>query len=293
MKAYRKITLAIVLLCMIALFTSFYRLNEHAAIKAVIEKEIAVLADRDTKAWAACFKHDSQTVYCGASVYERFVHQSWETVRDMTEKQVKALTAPVKYHVDRSNWNIHQSGDIAYATFDQELVFEDWPGKNPTKEIRCLEKIGGEWKIAASSWTEKTKLNTEEQQTAIRSVIEAESQGFFDHNFDAWATKWSKDNNAMLMTNNQDGSITHFSSFEAIAAAIKEEMKGEKTTYSIRRDNWNFSFAGHLAVVHFDQYFTDHKGKTYKSKESRVMTWYGDHWLVMQVNALWDFKNIK
>lgn len=293
MKTIKKFSLPVSLFLILAIFTNFHQPDEHAAIKAVIEKEMTLLSNGNTKAWAACFKHDSQTVYCGASVYERFVYQSWETLREMTEKQMQAMNGPVKYEIERRNWNIHQSGNIAYATFDQELVFENWPGKNPTKEIRCLEKIGGEWKITTSSWTEKTKLNAIEQRAAIQSVIELETQSFFDHNFDAWAAKWSQDGNAMMMYNNQDGSVTHLSGFGTISTAIKDDMKADKTPYSIRRDNWNFAFAGHLATVYFDQYFTDDKGKTYNSKESRIMTWHGDHWLILQVNALWDYKNAK
>jgi hypothetical protein len=293
MKTTQKIYLSAALLLALAFFTNFSRSDEQAAIKAVIEKEMTLLANRDTKAWATCFKHDSQTVYCGASVYERFVYQGWETLRDMTEKQIQAMTAPVKYEIERSNWNIHQHGNIAYATFDQELVFENWPGKNPTKEIRCLEKIGGEWKITASSWTEKTQLNTPQQRADIQSVIELETQSFFDHDFDTWAAKWSQDGNAMITYNNQDGSATHLSGFGAISAAVKEGMKEKKTPYSIRRDNWSFAFAGNLATVYFDQYFTNDKGKIYNSKESRIMTWHGDHWLILEVNALYDFKNVK
>lgn len=51
---------------------------------------------------------------------------------------------------EMTNYVIRNNGNVAWASFDQKSTISDGKVSNQ-HEFRCLEKIGGEWKIISSS----------------------------------------------------------------------------------------------------------------------------------------------
>lgn len=293
MKTILKITCGGVAVAALCLLAAFGRSDEEAAIKAVIEKETASFFAGDLTAMASCYKQDAQTVVCAAFLEGPMVNQGWEAIRKNAEEAHKGSTGAWKHRIERSNWHIQHSGNTAFALYDETLSFIDWPGTHFNKEIRCLEKVNGAWKIVALSWTPKTNLNTEEHQVKIKAVIAAETQAYFAHDYTGWADTWLQDKNVTQTWNNRDGSVGQTVGFEKIAAATKEGFNGEKTAFKVDRDNWDIHIAGPVATLRFDQKFTDSKGVTFQSNEYRTMRWDGEHWRIAQMNAFWDYKNAK
>ncbi|MEO6038127.1 MAG: hypothetical protein ABIQ93_06910 [Saprospiraceae bacterium] len=296
MKTVLKIACCGIAVAALCLLAAFGRHDEEAAIKAVIEKETASFFSGDLAAWASCYKQDAHTLVISASLDGPTVTQGWEAVRKDAEEMHKGSPGPWKYQIERSNWRIQQSGNTAFALYDETLTFTDWPGTHYNKEIRCLEKVGGAWKIVALSWTEKISLNTEEQQAKIKAVIDAETQAFTDQNYAHWAETWLQDESATLTWNNEDGSVGQTIGFEKVAAGAKEDLKKSQNKSGLARlvrDNWDIHIVGSMAVVRFDQHLTDDQGKTFHSKEFRTLRWDGERWRIAQLSGFWDYKNAK
>lgn len=64
----------------------------------------------------------------------------------------KKSDAPKPDHakVEMSNYVIRNNGNVAWASFDQKSTTPDGKISNQ-HEFRCLEKVGGDWKIVSSS----------------------------------------------------------------------------------------------------------------------------------------------
>ncbi len=143
MRTTLKFSLPLGAILVISLLAAFHPVNQEEAIKADIEKETASYFQGDVEAWADCFKHDAQTVYVGSPLGGSTVLEGWDALDENVGKPRKASPDAWKMTVQRDNWQIRQSGNTAFVTYDQTMTFADWPGTNLTKELRCLEKVQG------------------------------------------------------------------------------------------------------------------------------------------------------
>lgn len=142
---------ALLLVC----FFAFEPANENDAIKAVIEKETTSYLNRDLTAWATCFAQDDNTVYIGAMASGPYYVEGWKNLQADAETEKAKNPGPFKHKITRTNMRISQCEKIAFVTFDQSVSFDGVQGTTDSKEIRCMKKLKGKWKIVASSFAEK------------------------------------------------------------------------------------------------------------------------------------------
>lgn len=144
---------ALLLIC----FWAFEPANENDAIKAVIEKETTSYLNRDLDAWATCFAQDDNLIYIGAMQSGPYFVEGWKNLQQDAEAEKQKNPGPFKHKITRTNMRISQCEKIAFVTFDQSLSYDGVQGAIESKEIRCMKKIKGKWKIVASSFAEKNK----------------------------------------------------------------------------------------------------------------------------------------
>ena len=147
---------ALLLVC----FFAFEPANENDAIKAVIEKETTSYLNGDLAAWATCFAQDDNTIYIGAMKSGPYFVEGWKNLQQDAETEKQKNPGPFKHKITRNNMRISQCEKIAFVTFDQIVSFDGVQGTTDSKEIRCMKKIKGKWKIVASSFAEKTSTVT-------------------------------------------------------------------------------------------------------------------------------------
>ena len=128
--------------------------DERSAIVTVIEAETSAWLRGDVEGWAACWVQEAhaQHLIARPSVGARIMY-GFDAISEYFRPHITMFTnrtEPVP-EVTRENWSINIRGDMAWATFDQLLPLDvgvdGAPGRH--NQMRVLEKIDGDWKIAA------------------------------------------------------------------------------------------------------------------------------------------------
>lgn len=160
-------TLSVILLCMI-LFVSCKdkaaeeeasRLanleKEKQAIKAVIENETKSFFARDFAAWKANYAHTDYAFQAWSNDDGTFdSNVGWADINKQVGKYIQDNPEPVSSHpiVERKNMIFKfYDDDVAYLTWDQFNSDKSEKNFHHSKEVRLLEKIGGQWKIVCVS----------------------------------------------------------------------------------------------------------------------------------------------
>jgi Domain of unknown function (DUF4440) len=136
---------------------------------------------------------------------------------------------------------------------------------------------------------------TPEDDAAIKAVIAAETQAFFDRDFNAWANCWLQSAHDSQAWNNRDGSVFYNVGWDKVGAGAKAWIESNPKPAKapvISRDQWNIHVSGDMASVSFQQTFSDGK-ETGTSWEFRTMGRKGGQWKISTVQAFWDYKNVK
>jgi hypothetical protein len=134
-----------------------------------------------------------------------------------------------------------------------------------------------------------------DDEAAIKAVIAAETQAFFDLNFAAWSDLWLQSAHDSQAWNNRDGSIFYTVGWDKVSAGAKSWIDAatkQPNPPNITRENWDFHFNGDMAAVGFDQHYSGAEGTT-MSREYRTMVRKGGQWKISGVQAFWDYKNVK
>lgn len=125
-------------------------------------------------------------------------------------------------------------------------------------------------------------------------VISAESRGFWDKDFDAWASNWAHEPYIRTMGWWADGGIYVREGWETIGGAMKTLMAANLTPNptggQVRRENVNIRISDTMALVTFDQYGLDTGDARMDmpglSRETRVLEKFGDTWKIIHVGLL-------
>jgi hypothetical protein len=139
------------------------------------------------------------------------------------------------------------------------------------------------------------KATTPEDEAAIKSVIGAETQAFFDRDYNAWANCWLQSANDSQAWNNRDGGVFYNSGWDNVGTGAKTWIDANPKPVkapAISRDKWNININGDMAAVSFQQTFTDDK-ESGTSWEFRTMVRKGGQWKISTMQAFWDYKNAK
>lgn len=263
--------------------------NEEAAIKAVIERETETFFKGDLDARNACLTQDASLLSMWADPNGVTLFQGFDAVKKDAEQSFTAYPGPVKLQVAKTNWNIKVSGNVAWAIFDQQATFDDAPGfVSNNKEIRCLEKTGGRWRITAISAIETYQVDSPENREKIRQVCTAETQAWLDLDLEKWATTHTQSDADCLSWNTPDGNFATVMGWKAIKAAVDENAKTLAKSYDkLHNSNFHYAFKGNSAFVSYDQVLTNQAGVSHQSKEYRYLLfnpWDGG-WKIQSVMA--------
>lgn len=130
------------------------RNRDSAEIIAVIEAEIAAWLRRDTPSWAGCWLQDERAQHVNArpSVGARRLMGFDEINGYFAALMGRLPDSSVRPEDIRlEDWRISIGANMAWVTFDQVIPLEAPADSAPGRhhQMRILEKIGGEWKIAA------------------------------------------------------------------------------------------------------------------------------------------------
>ncbi|MBK8568196.1 MAG: hypothetical protein IPN76_34055 [Saprospiraceae bacterium] len=148
----------------------------------------------------------------------------------------------------------------------------------------------------AAITAENQSIGTPAERERIKAVCLAESQAFFDLDYDAWAVHHLQSENDHLTWNNPDGSFGDQSGWQAISEDMESWFKiATKNAGKLSQFNHFFVIRGDFAYVNFNQTVTQPDGKTGKSKEHRVLLYDAKihAWKIMVVNAFADHTVLK
>ena len=155
--------------------------KEKDAILATIEQETEAFFARDYDSWKAHYVQEDYAFQAWSNRDGTFDSSvGWDNIDNSVGRYIHDNPEPVSSHpiVERKNIKFKFYGeDVAYLTWDQfnsdrenKLFFH-------SKEVRLMEKIGGEWKIACVSafWDFKNLIPVEKLQDIQR--MDKESRG--------------------------------------------------------------------------------------------------------------------
>ena len=119
---------------------------DEEAIKRVVLAETDHFFARNFVAWAATFVHVPEATQVWNNADGSYTHrQGWETIGARIREFMQNNTTPDRTPMVRDNFHIRHYGDAAFVTFDKYLG--DRATARPIREIRVVERQGGEWKI--------------------------------------------------------------------------------------------------------------------------------------------------
>lgn len=255
---------------------------EEAAVKAVIERETEMFAAGNLEKWSATRTQTENSLTISQVSGNTTILRGW-TQELADAAWLKDFPGGIKISVERTNWNIRVSGNVAWATYDQTISAIQVGIKDQrTAQIRCLEKTGGQWTITVLTYTELIPpADTTEVQEAIKKVLREETQAYMDADIAKWTAKHSHDENETAIWNNGDGTYGGFIGWAAMAVWATEDFsKRGKYTDKLAYDNYKFTIQGNMAFVAYDQAATTADGKVTKSREHRVLVRKDGQWKI-------------
>lgn len=257
---------------------------EEAAVKAVIERETESFAAARLEAWSATHTQTESTLRVGHDSGPAQVTRGWKKTLADAADFFKNTPGGVKMEVQRTNWNIRVSGNVAWATYDQTISMPQFGVKDGhTTEIRCLEKTGGQWTISVLSYTSTYPTGGDDQE-AIKKVLREETQAYMDADIAKWSAQHAQDEKQVIIGNNSDGTYSAVIGWAAMAGWAKDDFsKRGKYTDKLSNDNYLFSVQGNMAFVAYDQTLTTADGKASKSREHRVLVRKDGLWKIQAV----------
>lgn len=127
--------------------------GQHTHIQTAIKEEEAAIikmVQADTKAFlagdVAGLKNTwAFTPYTRGMAVSSDGNKAYGSSGDDMQKWVESVK-PTESTFTHSNYNIKINGNMAWATFDQQVTKADKSGY-ATHEMRCMEKINGAWRI--------------------------------------------------------------------------------------------------------------------------------------------------
>lgn len=129
--------------------------KEKAAIKQVIEDETESFFARNYNKWKSSYAQTDYAFQAWSNNDGTFdSNVGWEDINKQIGRYISDNPEPVSSHpkVERKNMLFKFYGDnVAYLTWDQFNSDQDMKNFHHSKEVRLMEKIGGQWKIVCVS----------------------------------------------------------------------------------------------------------------------------------------------
>lgn len=140
-------------------------------------------------------------------------------------------------------------------------------------------------------------MNAKDQvdlETAVMRVIEAETNAFWNKDFEAWADCWLHSPHIRMMGWWARGGISVIEGWEAHSSTIKRLMDANPipnpASANVRRENVNIRVSDGMAWVTFDQYGADTGEHDMDmpglSHETRILEKHDGDWKIVYVGWL-------
>lgn len=130
--------------------------KENEAIKSVIMSETNFTHAKDFDQSSNLFIKDSSFIYLSASKYGYVFHDGWENYSMDTKDWMERFSTPTTNQFEFTNFRIKVCTKSAMAFYDEEVRNSDGEFLMKFLNVRFLEKIEGEWKIAFMSFVNTT-----------------------------------------------------------------------------------------------------------------------------------------
>jgi hypothetical protein len=131
-------------------------------------------------------------------------------------------------------------------------------------------------------------------EDAIKKVIIAETEAFWDKDFSTLANQWAHGDYVRVVGWWQRGGVTVMKGWSVIGGRMEKLITDnpEKNRQHVRRESMNIRVSGNMAWVTFEQYGTD-TGETAMdmpglSYETRILEKQGGHWKIVYAGWLLD-----
>ena len=142
-------------------------------------------------------------------------------------------------------------------------------------------------------------LDETAETEAILQVIERETDCFFKRDYECWKGTYVTENYAFQAWTNPDGTFNARVGWKEIDEKISKYMKDYPVPVRVSRDskverkNMQVNFlSNQIAYMIWDQYHLSLDSTLYRhSKETRIMEKKDGAWKIVNLTALWDYKN--
>lgn len=267
--------------------------DDEEAVKAVIVRETEQFLAANFEKWSATRTHAENNLTIAAGPGRDNIVRGWQKEVANAAWMFKDNPGGVKFEVERTNWNIRVSGNVAWATYDQSITVPQYGMKDRLQtQTRCLEKTGGQWTISVLTYTDDLPTDTPETEEAIKKVCAAETQAWLDKDYQAWAAHHLQSPEDNLVACNGDCFFISLEGWMAIDAEIKTRIEtGKKQGSKLTHDSFRFTIQGNMAYVSYNQTQTDPTtGNSDHSREHRVLLFEAGRWKIQSVLAFWNHK---
>ena len=122
-----------------------------------------------------------------------------------------------------------------------------------------------------------------DDEAAIASTIEAETQAFVDIDFDAWAACWAHTEHAKMIAVTATAGLVVQSGWAEISADMKQVMENGLTCDMGRFENSNYHIQidRDVAWVTYDQWSEGHTGDANTTFETRILERHPNGWKIV------------
>jgi hypothetical protein len=120
--------------------------KDEEAIRRVVVDETDRFFARDFDGWAATFVQVPNATQAWNNADGSYTHRlGWDTISQRIREFMKNNPTPDRTPLHRENFAFRHYGTAAFVTFDKYIG--DRRTAKPVREIRVVERVGGEWKI--------------------------------------------------------------------------------------------------------------------------------------------------
>ena len=137
-------------------------------------------------------------------------------------------------------------------------------------------------------------LTTLAEEEAVKKVIIAETEAFWDKDFQKLSNCWAQEEYVRVVGWWEHGGISVRKGWSVIGARMHKQITEhpEKNHQNVTRENFNVRVSGNMAWATFDQYGTDTGEKAMDmpglSYETRILEKHNGQWKIVYVGWLLD-----
>ena len=119
-------------------------------VKRLIRAETESYYRHDADAWKATWIQDSTAIRTGVNSGGYGVVLGWDKFGPATVDAIRKDPKPQEIRLETSNYAVRTDGALAWAEYDQRIMFANDSEPYLSREQRTLVKRNGEWKILSA-----------------------------------------------------------------------------------------------------------------------------------------------